>query len=408
MIPAFPLHSHHLPTRACSSVYGKIELLFLSYPGGLADVPKEQIIERYGNILKAFDDRVQFVVLGHFGEKSDLYPQARASFEQALADLQFDPASQLLYCHTSSAGNRDLRSHDVHSGFAQDPLLAMESAAGSTVLLEPIQQENPENHRLAEYLAAYGGFLVQPSDLRIEGGNILVGDDYALVGQNVITTNLPLGAFMAGQEGAAAWVESRLRQLLGVRFLLPVGLDQPLDLGGFHSTGKAMLQPFYHLDLFATLAGKTKEGKELVFLGKINTDHVEDLKEEDLPFLGRINASLEGIATRLKNARSIRPGPHFEVVRLEMGGRIQAAPDGTRAFLPFSYNNAHVECFDGVKRIYLPHFPKLEALEIAARSTLKRHGFDTPVFIDGGFRALATLHGSLRCLTNVLGRRRPC
>lgn len=75
-----------------------------------------------------------------------------------------------------------------------------------------------------------------------------------------------------------------------------------------------------------------------------------------------------------------------------------------RRFIPYGCNNAHVECFDGVSRIYLPQYKGMESLARAAREVLRKVGFRRIVFIANHFEEYARFGGSLHCISSVLAR----
>jgi hypothetical protein len=400
--------SRQTPTRALSSVYGKIEQMLLAYPGGKGGVDAADILKRYGKLFEAFRDRVTFVILGHFGEDSDLLDQARLAFEAAMRASQLDPAQHLIVCHAPlAAGNaRALASkpHEFdHKDFIQDPFVVMETDTGATVLLEPITQLNPRNAYVAEQLAAQAGFLVQPTAFKLEGGNILIGDDFALVGKNTLLMNLELGCRMQPQH-PEAWVRGELARILGVRYLYWVGMETPLDLGDFHNTGHGYhQQPFFHLDLFLTLTGKTSKGDEGIAVGKIEIDSVLDANDEDKVRLADINTALETITVQLQRLGRDLQGPRLHIVTWEMGGKILTSGK-TRSFVPYSYNNAHIESFAGISRAYLPQYPSCKDLEQRIASKLKVLNIQHQIFIDNDFDFHASRHGSLHCLSKVLKR----
>lgn len=394
----FPFH-RQVETKAVSSVYGKIELLLLAYPGMRSAVTTELVLERFGSVFRAFGDRVTFVVMGHFGDLKLVADQVRASFEEAMQRCSIDPHYQLILCHTPLAADA-ADSH--HSEFVQDPFVVLGSDGGAVVLLEPLRQHKQGNHDLAGQLSASAGFLMRSCGLQIEGGNILVGDDYALVGGNLYHRNLPTAAAMA-PDAPRAWVEATLKRLLGLRFMVWVELPEVLDLGTFHSTGDEQRQPFFHIDLMLRLAGRSNTGKEIVLLATVCTECIEDLQPADEPLIARINAALDVVERRLEGKDHHVPGPTFDVLRMEIGGKMTGEADDRR-FVPYSYLNAHLESYRGVRRAYLPSFPGMEDLQARAEELLQRIGYRYIRFISNAFEHYALHNGSLHCISKVLAR----
>jgi hypothetical protein len=394
-----------IQTRALSSVYGKIEQLLLAYPGGKKDVTKDWVLHRYGGLFKAFSDRVNFLVIGHFGEASDLHEQAKLAFAEALRDSNIDPDQQMVFCHAPMAGSLNTKEHEVHSEFVQDPFLVMETNIGMTVLLESIRQQNSENAYLAEQLAIHAGYLIQPTELMLEGGNILVGDDFALVGKNTFERNFKIAQRIAPGD-PERWLKQELMRVLAVRFVLPVGSDEKLDWGTFLSTGPEKMQPFFHLDLFLCLAGSAEAGKEEVLVANLAFDHILNCNADDRKKLDTLAAELDRCKEILRRSGKKFPGPEFKLTEIEIGGEI-IVKNGQRTFVPYSYLNAHVECFRGTKRIYLPSFPKMTEMEPDLKASLQYNGFDRVAFIDNSFEDYALRSGSLHCISKVMQRSTP-
>lgn len=397
-----PQFSRSIQTRAISSVYGKIEMLLLAFPGKKGNISKADVLERYGSIFEAFNDRVTFVVMGDFGKDEKALDSSRKAFHEALLDSNIDPEHQLIFCHTPMAEVKSQRDGELHSEFIQDPFVVMESEYGIPVLLESYRQANKENSYVAEQLGAYADYLIQPTALEIEGGNILIGDDYALVGKNILAKNFELGKRMS-PDNPEKWISNQLKQLLGVRFLIWVGLEKVLDLKEFHSTGAQQLQPFFHIDLFVTLAGKNREGQENIFLANLRQDQIEGAEDVDAPFLNEIEKALDETKKLLEEVGKNRPGPTFRISSIDMGGKI-IDQNGKRILVPFSYLNAHIEYFQGFRRIYLPSFKSTIALESTIKENLKYDGFKSVVFVKGPFEHYAERHGSLHCISKVLMR----
>lgn len=411
--------SRQIQTRALSSVYGKIEQMLLAYPGGKEGVDQHDIIKRYGNLFMAFRDRVTFVVMGHFGSNSDLIQKAQRAFENAMRESFLDPDQQLIICHAPLAGGTVRKAKQAkpttlqmgdedldHKDFIQDPFVVMETETSATVLLEPINQVLPRNAYVAEQLASQAGFLIQPTDLILEGGDILIGDDFALVGRNTLLRNTALGERKSpdkSPEKVEAWVQMELARLLGVRYLYWIGLKEPLDLGSFHNTGEQHCQPFFHIDLFLTLTGKTEDGEEGIAIGKIDLGHVKDANPEERHKLVQINEALKEIEATLQRFGKEVPGPRFKVVTWEMGGVIDRNGKSPH-FIPYSYNNAHIESYSGISRAYFPRYNGFEALEKKIQSKLRVLNIQTEVFIDNDFEYHSSRHGSLHCLSKVLKR----
>jgi hypothetical protein len=202
------------------------------------------------------------------------------------------------------------------------------------------------------------------------------------------------------------WLRQELMRVLAVRFVLPIGSQEKLDWGGFLSTGAEQMQPFFHLDLFMCLAGAVEGGKEEVLVANLSYENVLHMQPGDRKQLDLLTAELDRCKEILQRSGKRLPGPEFKITEVDIGGEVIAAK-GERVFVPYSYLNAHVECFGGTKRIYLPAFPKLSGMEADIRDSLKYNGFDRITFIDNAFEEYALRSGSLHCISKVMQRSHP-
>ncbi|HHG85915.1 MAG TPA: hypothetical protein ENJ82_14300 [Bacteroidetes bacterium] len=414
---------------AQSSVYGKIEQLLLVYPGDPREISREDILDRFGSLFEHLGDRVTYIILSNYSQPLDVsdYLEARESFTKAfshaLLKSHLYPNHHTIHIPAPlTAPVQDLKDgepHLNHSQFVQDPFVVMQTTNRESVLLESFRTLNPKNQMVAEQLAAATGMFIRPTEYWLEGGNILVGSDFALVGENLLHRNLELlfpGKNLedetpgdSGRQTIKEAITTNFKQLLGVRYLQWLGSTSGILKKLKVDQGKHRLQPFFHLDHYLTLAGMSRDGDELVLVGKINFDHVVGFKEEFRADLSQLNTLLDEVVSQLRKSGRVFPGPRFEFQTLPMGGSIEKEMDekgkviGHR-FHPFSYNNAQVEWYHGVKRIYLPRYEQTETLEEEIMSDLVGKGFSPVRFIAHAFDHHAIQGGALHCMTKVLKR----
>lgn len=413
------------PLIAQSSVYGKINQLLLVYPNDPSKVSRETILQEYEDLFINFGDRVTFVILSNyehdlnnneFLEVRDRFAQA---FREALFDSHLHPEHHLIHIPAPMtvpwAQTRGRNTHHNHSDFIQDPFVVMKNRLGESALMESFRSLNPKNQYVAEQVGAATGMLVRPTEAWVEGGNILVGNDFALVGMNLLYHNREI--LFPGKEllekigGSTAYaglsvkdaLTGMFKRLLGVRYLRWVGVEDPMSLNMEVDQGKYGLQPFFHLDHYITLAGMTDDGDELVLVGSIDTDYVDgpvELYKEDLM---KLNGMLNEVENQLRRSGTTEPGPRFEFRKLPMGGKLVEKGKGHK-FIPYSYNNCHVEWYHGVKRLYMPKYPQTAGLEEEILREMVGKKFPPFKFINYGLEHYAESGGSLHCLTKVLKR----
>lgn len=386
--------AHH--SRALSSVYGKIEQVLLSIGGDYQSVSPIRLQNFYKEIFKAFSDRVSFVVMGHFGKDSE------QELRDALTREGLDP--DLVQIHTPLADASETEIPKQQGVFVQDPFVVMESQHGDTLLLEPYRGQLPSNAFLAEQFADATGYALLPTRYLLEGGNILVGDDYVLIGRNLLERNRKKFFPDMDPKAAELIITRDLRRALGMRYLYWIGSEQPLVHPLVDWSGPEALQPFYHIDFFLTLGGKSKKGEEIILLAEIDIVSFDPkLSPAQLHALSALNTALKAVKDQLQAYSDGHQGPRFLIEEIPMSGKVTGEGDDI-SFVPYSYNNAQVEWYHGISRIYLPKFPNREELENRMRENLPGLGFTRIAFIEYDFEMFAIRKGGLHCLTNVLRR----
>jgi hypothetical protein len=385
---------HH--ARALSSVYGKIEQVLLSVDGDLQHMSAFRMGSYYKELFTAFSDRVSFVVMGHFGQ------EAEQNLRETLAQEGLDP--DLIQVHTPLADEAERELSRRQGEFIQDPFVVMESQHGETLLLEPYRGNLEQNGFLAEQFADATGYALLPTRYLLEGGNILIGDDYALIGRNLLERNRLKFFPNEDPAKAEAMITKDLKKAFGMRYLFWIGSTERMEHPLQDWSGPEAMQPFYHLDLFLTLGGKSKMGDEIVLLAEIDTASFDPAPSpEQALALMQLNAALKGVKDQLQHYSNDFPGPKFLIEEIPMSGKISGA--GTQLhFVPYSYNNAQVEWYHGISRIYLPKFPKRQNVEDRLRENLPGLGFSRVTFIAYDMEMFAQRKGGLHCLTKVLRR----
>lgn len=384
-------------------------MLLLVFPGTAKEVDAEKIKKRYESIFQAFGDRVTFIILANKINQpnDDVARKLISEFETAIADSHLAPNH-----HVVVVGNAKTVQEDgcvlnlKHGKWAQDPFVVLQEPGGQTVLLEPMFHPDQENSLIAEQLASSTNILLRPTRYFIEGGNILVGDDFALLGKAILEKNRQAYFSHLSEEKGREAVTAELKRVLGLKYLFWVGFDSPTKMPFEVFQDPEKLQHFFHLDLFITLGGKDiHSGDETVFIPKpkientiLNGDDKDKWKAE----FNRLVKVFDDLAQFFKEIHEKAPGPKFKVERIAIG--IEISAEGKADI--YSYNNAHVEWYHGIKRIYLPHYPKFKGkgTEDGVRRLLEGLGYRV-VFIQNAFDDYMKYgHGSLHCLSKVLLR----
>lgn len=385
--------------RPVSSVYGEITQMLLTFPG-TRTVPNDIVLQRYRGIFESLGSNIQYVVLAH----SDVH----GSIKQTAKEAKLDPSENLRLINAFSnypAFVRKILRHigsnvyeceldsAWHSIWAQDGYCCLRKDDGTTVLLEPLSFTRGGDHFVADQVAAETEMEVEVTKYHLEGGNILAGDDYIIVGKDYLHRNESI----TGQSHTK--ITNGFKKLFGVSQVIWLGFDEsvkfPIDVY------QGDYQPIFHIDMYVTLGGKTTEGKELVFVADVNL--AKDILGQAKPPAVIIQA-FEKTAQFFESYD--RDGLQFEVKRLPIDLWDVDSSSGT--FL--TYNNCLIEVYGEVKNVYIPAYSSVAPGSVNRRKLDKcvaeifvDNGFKTKLLL-GAYEELCKRGGSVHCITKVLKR----
>lgn len=128
-----------------------------------------------------------------------------------------------------------------------------------------IETLSDNNNRHAEWLSGLNGARVEYLNLSLAGGNILVGEDFRVVGASSVemSTRRPIG------DGNRVRALERIRSL-DPRPLYVFGYRSPLD--GERASDRIGPEPELlhqvagHLDMFVSLTGLSRNGKAVILV----------------------------------------------------------------------------------------------------------------------------------------------
>jgi hypothetical protein len=387
-----------------SSVNGKITAILLVFPG----LACEQGDAEYAEIVSAFEGKgvvYRFRQEAHgvklkVSQLRDYDAEPRRMRE--IQDLR--PGTDLL--SVLEGWEEELRAVEKHGilafrRWAQDPFLVLKFQDW-TILLDSLH-----NRRLCDFflpleVAQQAGpqFLVKPTRLYLEGGNILRGQSCVFVGEDLIVENQQRLGFSALE------VLQELRNVLGVEAILPVGYGKDvtrLKVDG--GEGVTTRQPLFHLDMFMSLGGiDAASGQEVIFLARPSLC-ATILSEANVAkvFASEAEAQADGLFSVIADQLT---AAEFKVISLPIFFYDNAT---------FSWNNCLVEVSADRKTVYLPSYqsahdpeklnPAFRCLEEKVTAVYGSQGFEVVWFRNGRFfRTLARHGGSLHCAVKVMGR----
>jgi len=254
----------------------------------------------------------------------------------------------------------------------------------------------------------------------LQGGNFLAQDDFVLIGSDVLIMNFK-DSGRTDFDKYQQELEDSLKEYLGIKKIYWV---YPFwNSSGTSNNSWKYLQEIFHIDLFITLLGKTKEGKHLILLGEINDtaayycDQSAWLAKTDTSLYKKRKNAIYCLKNYLKSVKTFfESDTDFKVVSIPLVVVFRRTALDSYAKPYFnSYNNAIVEIDGNQKRIVMPKFkgtfPNIKSsayvnyqiVEDTIKARLKPFGFKIE-FIGDDCEELTNAGGVLHCASKVLLR----
>ena len=287
-----------------------------------------------------------------------------------------------------------------------------------TFLVEPFSFPRYGDGLIAELVAEATDVQSTQVPLYFQGGNVLSGDDFILIGADYLTNTLDTwrqydpvvgGQGPLAQQVADLFVRSfgadHELHFVGLRRPIPADLLAPRrfrqdgedwteDVGA----GAGSLQPIFHIDMFLSMAGRAPDGRYRVLVG--SPQAAAGILGQPVPDHA-LAPAFDEIARRLS-------GLGFEVIRTPLPRVYVDYPgDRLRQWYFATSNNCLVEITDDSKRVWLPtygHGPwsALEATDRANRDIWEGLGFEVVAL--GDYHPFAQNLGALHCIKKYLAR----
>lgn len=320
--------------------------------------------------------------------------------------------------------------------WAEDPYVVIEDSddAGLRYFAEPFVFPRGGDSLAAELVAKAAGLEVLQSPLLFQGGNILIGDDFVLLGRDyeldtidIIRSESPFttaNPFMP-PEGidVRTFVKDQFSDLFGRdrelkyvftrlpvprRSLRPRGSDDGTALPPevIHE-GTGPVQPIFHIDMFISLAGRGADGRYRLLVGSPALAH--DLVGGD--WIGHAMVEVFDDVAQLLELDG------FDVIRnplplapvLTSGAAFGLSDPEVLVWYWATSNNCLVEIDESAQtnRVWLPtygHGPwqLLRETDVANQELWERLGFEVNLL--GDFNPFAQNQGSVHCIKKYLER----
>lgn len=170
------------------------------------------------------------------------------------------------------------------SVWAEDGYVVIEDGAGAHAFVEPAAFPRYGDALVADQVSATAGLGLYQAPLHLQGGNVLIGDDFFLIGIDYPLLTFEEGILTAPpQTGEDALLREVYRRYLDAqRTFVPVGTTLPVPAASvrqFQLDGASWReeihagnapgtrQPVFHIDMFVSLAGRGADGRYRVLVG---------------------------------------------------------------------------------------------------------------------------------------------
>ncbi len=387
-------------TQPISSVYGEITRMLLTFPGQEV-LPNDIVLQRYKGIFDSLGTNIQYVILAHenvhesikiTASNSGLATDTNIALVGAFSN--YPAFVQKILRHIGGNVYECELENSWHSIWAQDGYSCVKNDAGATVLLEPLDFTRYGDHFVAEQVAAVSDLEIEVTKYHLEGGNILAGDNYVIIGIDYLHYNKSI----TGESETD--ITNSFKKLFGVDQVIWLGFDVPVNFPIHVWQGK--YQPIFHIDMYVTLGGKTASGKELVFVADARLAKKE-LGESAPPLV--IADAFDKTSEFFDNYS--KEGLEFEVERIP----IDLWNVDTRSGTFLTYNNCLIEVFGQEKNVFLPAYSSVapgsrnrKKLDEKVAKIFDDKGF-TVKLLEGSYEELCKNGGSIHCITKALDRK---
>ncbi|MFN2502650.1 MAG: hypothetical protein ABR540_00135 [Acidimicrobiales bacterium] len=388
--------------RIVSSAHGALRHILLCYPA-YAD-GELSLAATYGELIGRLPATCQITILAHPRVRDDLArivgrqrPKAPPTIVEAPDFLAFSVWAEDGYVAVNDVGSNPQR----------------------TFLVEPFSFPRFGDSMIAELVAEATDLQATQAPLYFQGGNVLVGDDFVLIGSDYLTNTLETwrdsqpvvaGAGPLARQARDLFVRTfdRTRRLHFVGVARPIAADLLADRR-FHQDGAQWTeevgpgagtqQPIFHIDMFLSLAGRNPDdGRYRVLVG--SPPEAARILGQTVPDHA-VPRAFDEVARQLT-------GLGFEVIRTPLPRVYVDDPrTRTRRWYFATSNNCLVEITDTSKRVWLPtygHGPweALRATDDANRAIWEELGFEVTQL--GDFHYFAQNLGALHCIKKYLAR----
>jgi hypothetical protein len=385
--------------RLIPSADGPITRMLLTIPAYAVEEPI--MASAYRSLLQSLPGAVRLAILVQASAEQEVRQWLQASGRLANADIDtFDDSLNI-------------------SVWAEDGyVVSVDETSGITYFIEPYAFPRYADGLVADFVTHFTDLRSTQAPLYFQGGNLLVGDDFFLIGADYPANTLSYvrNGVLQPPSGTTpqAFVKAlysdyldKSRRVIYVGSTVPVPVQQrrQTTVGGDsgwtevicagNNTGT--VQPLFHIDMFLTLVGQSSSGRYRLLVG--------DPSKADA-LLGRttpahaMQPAFDNIANQLTAAG-------FEVTRNPLPLiYVDDVPRKERFWYFATANNALVQNAP-TRHVWLPTYghgawQELRATDDANAKVWRQFGFDVHLLSD--FHPFAENLGAVHCIKKYLAR----
>lgn len=290
--------------------------------------------------------------------------------------------------------------------WVQDPFLVVadeEYGSSGLVLVEPNANiPGTNDDEIADHFEKLKIYRSQNAPLSFHGGNMLIADDFILVGAKHFNATKKIldkkSGILHNCNDLDLQTRAHFAAYLGKDMrIIPVGNAQYQHCilnDGEEWEDSPEKEPFAHIDLYISLAGRDKNGQYQLVVGKpVATIPEDETAVESLRQL--MNPVVENLISE-----------GFKVIRNPMP-LTRSRPGSSNEYYCF-YNNSLIEIDGNSKRIWMPTFghwhwkKSLRKYDIANREIWHDLGFEVTELMS--FHPFVKQKAGVRCVTKYMGR----
>lgn len=386
--------------RIVSSAHGRIKIVLLTYPAYAAGEYSYRHV--YVDLLKKLPKTTRYVILSHPSVVEDLQGALKEARAKARTTIIESPEYvQFLV-------------------WSQDPYVIVEDVgvkAGTTYLVEPFTFRRASDAVISDLIADATAFQNIQSPLYFQGGNVLIGDEFVLIGADYPANTLNLveqtGHIRVPENvDPAQFIKELYRNTfdptrriiyVGTKIPVPQYQTRPVTINGetwqeeiYLGTGET--QPIFHIDMFISLVGKSKSGKYRLMVG--SPKMADDLLDRP-PIPHAMSEIFDDIARSLK-----RLG--FLITRNPLPLAYVDNPEHrVRTWYFATANNCIVQIDGDDKTVWLPTYghgdwADLAVIDAKNKQIWQNLGFNSIQLTD--FHPFAQNLGAVHCINKYLKR----